>query len=45
MGAEVLVVACPYCLLNFEDSTLTVERGETIQIKDISELVQETIEM
>jgi len=45
MGAEVLAVACPYCLLNFEDSTLTVEKGETIQIKDISELVQETIEM
>ena len=41
--AEVLVVACPYCLLNFEDSVLTMEKGDIIQIKDIAELVLEAI--
>jgi Fe-S oxidoreductase len=42
-GAEVLVVACPYCLLNFEDSLLTLDKSNTIEIKDISELVRETL--
>jgi len=43
LGAEVLAVACPYCMTMFKDSQLTIERGETIEIKDISELVQEAI--
>jgi Fe-S oxidoreductase len=42
-GAEVIASACPYCLLNFEDSILTMDKGEVIQVKDISELVQEAI--
>lgn len=42
-GVDVLAVACPYCMLNFEDSALTVEKGETIEVKDISELVLEAI--
>ena len=41
MGAEVLAVACPYCMLNFEDSLLTWDKGNTIEIKDILDLVQE----
>ena len=43
VGASVLVAACPYCVLNFEDSVLTMDKGSTIQVKDISELVQEAI--
>ncbi len=43
VGAEVLAVACPYCMLNFDDSVLTMEKGDTIEIKDIAELVQEVI--
>ena len=43
LGAEVLAVACPYCLSMFGDSRLTVEKGETIELKDISELVLEAI--
>ncbi len=43
LGAEVLAVACPYCMSMFKDSQLTVDNGETIEIKDISELVQEAI--
>jgi len=42
-GASVLAVACPYCMLNFEDSVLTSDKGDVIKIKDIAELVQEAI--
>ncbi len=42
-GARILVAACPYCLANFEDSVLTMDKSTVIQVKDISELVQEAI--
>ena len=42
-GAEVLVVACPYCMLNFEDSLLTADKGNKMEVKDISELVREAL--
>ena len=42
-GADILAVACPYCMLNFEDSVLTSDKGDIIEIKDIAELVQEVI--
>jgi Fe-S oxidoreductase len=41
--AETLVTACPYCIINFEDSRLTAPGGELIEVKDITELVQEVI--
>jgi len=43
VGAEVLAVACPYCMSMLKDSQLTMEKAEAIEIKDISELVQEVI--
>ncbi len=43
VGADVLAVSCPYCILNFDDSLLTMDKGDIIEIKDISELVQEMI--
>ena len=43
LGAEVLAVACPYCMCMFKDSQLTVDKGESVEVKDISELVQEAI--
>ena len=43
-GAEVMVTACPYCLTNFTDSSLSLENGQKIEIKDITEIVQEVIE-
>ncbi len=43
VGAEVLVTACPYCITNFEDSKLTLELEDTLEIKDITEIVQEAI--
>ncbi|MFZ0448845.1 MAG: (Fe-S)-binding protein [Desulfatiglandaceae bacterium] len=43
VGAEVLATSCPYCITNFEDSKLNLEDGETIEIKDITEIIQEAI--
>ncbi len=43
-GAEVLAVACPYCMVMFKDSQTTMDEAENIEIKDISELVLEAIE-
>jgi Fe-S oxidoreductase len=43
VGASVLAVACPYCRLNFADSVLTLDKSESIEIRDIAELVQEAI--
>ncbi|MCJ7426484.1 MAG: (Fe-S)-binding protein [Dehalococcoidales bacterium] len=43
VGAEVLVTSCPYCIINFEDSRLTLEDSEVIEIKDITEIIQEVI--
>lgn len=41
--AEVLVTSCPYCIANFEDSLLYSKDSEAIEIKDITEIVQEVI--
>ena len=43
VGAEVLVTACPYCITNFTDSSLGLANGQAMQIKDITEIVQEVI--
>jgi len=43
VGAEVLAIACPYCLLNFQDSLLTMGKEGVLEVKDISELVSEAI--
>ena len=46
VGAEVLVTACPYCITHFEDSKLTLEDQEDseLEVKDITEVIYETIE-
>ncbi|UCG82668.1 MAG: (Fe-S)-binding protein [Dehalococcoidia bacterium] len=38
-GAEVIAVACPYCMLMFDDSLLSMGKEGAIEIKDVSELV------
>ena len=43
VGAEVLVTSCPYCITNFEDSRLTLEYEDVLEIKDITEIIQEVI--
>lgn len=43
VGAEVLVTACPYCITMFEDSRLTLNVAEKIEVKDITEIIREVI--
>ncbi len=43
LGAEVLATCCPYCITQFEDSRLTLKDNEAIQIKDITEILQEVV--
>ena len=43
VGAEVLVTCCPYCITQFEDSRLALKDSEMIQVKDITEIIQEAI--
>jgi len=42
-GAHVLATSCPYCITNFEDSRLNRENSDIIEIKDITEILQEVI--
>ncbi len=41
--AEVLVTSCPYCITNFEDSRLTLDVTENIEVKDITEIVNDML--
>lgn len=41
--AEVLVTACPYCITNFEDSRLNLQLEESLEIRDLTEIIQEVI--
>jgi Fe-S oxidoreductase len=43
VGAEVLVTACPYCITHFEESRLTLGDNESLEIKDITEIIAEVI--
>jgi Fe-S oxidoreductase len=43
VGAEALVTACPYCIANFEDSRLTLNVGDKLEVKDIAEVISEAI--
>jgi len=41
--ASILAVTCPYCMLNLDDSVLTLNKEDVIQIKDITEVIQEAL--
>ncbi len=43
VGAEVLATSCPYCITMLEDSRTTMDVAEKIEVKDITEIVQEVI--
>jgi Fe-S oxidoreductase len=43
VGAEVLVTSCPYCITMFEDSRITLDVTEKMEVKDITEIIQEVI--
>ena len=42
-GAGVLVTSCPYCITNFEDSRLFLPEPEALEIRDITEVLQEVV--
>ena len=42
-GAQVLATACPYCITHFEESKLALDESESMEIKDITEIVQEAM--
>jgi Fe-S oxidoreductase len=44
VGAEVLVTSCPYCISNFEESRLGLDDDGALQVRDLTELVQETLQ-
>lgn len=43
VGAEIIAVACPFCLLTFDDAIKTTGLEGKIQVKDIMELVSEAL--
>ncbi|NIS78900.1 MAG: 4Fe-4S dicluster domain-containing protein [Anaerolineales bacterium] len=43
VGVEVLATSCPYCITQFEDSRFSLKDSEAIQIKDITEILQEVV--
>jgi Fe-S oxidoreductase len=44
-GATILATACPYCITMFEDSVRTINADDKIKIKDISELLLESLDI
>jgi Fe-S oxidoreductase len=43
VGAEVLATFCPYCVFALEDSRLVTNHADDIEVKDITEILQEVI--
>ena len=41
--AQVLATACPYCITNFEESRLNLEYEDILEVKDITEIVNEML--
>ena len=42
-GAQVLATACPLCLINFEDAIKVLDKEDALVVRDISEIVYETM--
>jgi Fe-S oxidoreductase len=42
-GAQILATSCPYCITNFEESRLNRGAAEIIEIKEIAEIIAESI--
>jgi Fe-S oxidoreductase len=43
VGAQVLATSCPYCITMLEDSRLGLKDGESLVVKDITEILQEAL--
>lgn len=42
-GAEIVAVACPFCLLTFDDAIKATGNEEKIQVRDIMELITDAL--
>jgi Fe-S oxidoreductase len=42
-GAQVLTTSCPYCITNFEESRLNLEYEDIMEVKDITEIINEML--
>ena len=43
VGAQVLATSCPYCITNFEESRLNLSYEDVLEVKDITEIINEMI--
>jgi Fe-S oxidoreductase len=43
LGVQEVVTSCPYCITALEDSRLVLNRADDIQVKDITEIIQEVL--
>jgi len=44
VGAEILVTACPFCLINMEDAIKTTGLENSLEVKDLAELMLDAIQ-
>jgi Fe-S oxidoreductase len=44
VGADVLATSCPYCISNFEESALSLEGEHRLEIRDITEVLNEALD-
>jgi len=42
-GAEILAVACPYCMIMYKDAMKSTHKEDVIEVKDVTEIVLEAI--
>jgi Fe-S oxidoreductase len=42
-GAEILATSCPYCITNFEESRLNLAYENMIEVKDITEIINDLV--
>jgi Fe-S oxidoreductase len=43
VGADVLATSCPYCISNFEEGRLSLEDEDALVIKDLTEVLHESL--
>lgn len=43
LGAEEIITSCPYCITAFEDSRVVLNKGDVLEVKDITEVIREVI--
>lgn len=43
-GAQLLITACPFCTINFEEAVTTLKAEDSIKVMDLAELVNERLQ-